>query len=126
LKRFLYDKITSRQYSSSRVGSKPITITNSNSSVTPRDGGPLSRFLGDVNSSDEEGVEVIPSVTSYSNFNSPSPVVPVPVPTPPKPSRYINPETEIQVNIESDANVISQDVHTKISEAEETSERSGV
>jgi len=44
--------------------------------VTSRDGGPLSHFLGEDTSTDEE---VIPSVTSYSN--SPSPAVP----TPPKP-----------------------------------------
>jgi hypothetical protein len=38
-----------------------------------RDGGPLSHFLGEDTSTDEE---VIPSVTSYSS--SPSPAVPVP------------------------------------------------
>jgi hypothetical protein len=48
--------------------------------VIPRDGGPLSHFLGEDTSADE----VIPSVTSY--FNSPSPVVPVP--TSPKPEPF--------------------------------------
>ena len=46
---------------------------NSNIAI-PRDGGPLSHFLGEDTSTDEK---VIPSVTSYSN--SPSPVVQVPI-----------------------------------------------
>jgi len=56
------------------VGKAVTTNTNwsANSNiVTSRDGGPLSHFLGEDTSTDEE---VVPSVTSYSN--SPSPVVP--------------------------------------------------
>jgi hypothetical protein len=97
------------------------------SNVIPRDGGPLSHLLGDNNtnhtSTDEE--EVIPSVTSYSN--SPSPVVLVPTSLiPPKPEPFSepkprdlfiikDPETEMQVNIESNANVkyINQDVNSQ-------------
>ena len=52
-------------------------LANSNIAI-PRDGGPLSHFLGHDTSTDE----VIPSVTSYSN--SPSPVVP----TSPKPKPF--------------------------------------
>src|SRR5215469_4217365 len=68
---------------SRRPGAGKAVTTNTNWSansniVIPRDGGPLSHFLGEDTSTDEE---VIPSVTSYSN--SPSPVVPVP--TSPKP-----------------------------------------
>ena len=59
------------------VGKAVTTNTNwsANSNIVIlRDGGPLSHFLAEDTSTDEE---VIPSVTSY--FNSPSPVVPVPI-----------------------------------------------
>jgi hypothetical protein len=48
--------------------------------VIPRDGGPLSHFLGEDTSTDE----VIPSVTSYSKL--PSPVVRVPTSSKPGPT----------------------------------------
>src|SRR5262249_32318696 len=67
-----------------RVGKAVATNTNwsANSNIViPRDGGPLSHFLDEDTSTDEE---VIPSVSSYSN--SPSPVVPVP--TSPKPDPF--------------------------------------
>ncbi len=54
------------------TGQATITTTNSNSNIViPRDGGPLSHFLGENNahhtSTDDE--EVIPPVTSYSNYH---------------------------------------------------------
>jgi predicted transcriptional regulator len=74
----------------SGVGKAVTTNTNwsANSNIViPRDGGRLSHFLGEDNSTDDE---VIPSVTSYSNSPSPE----VPVPTSPKQERFPEPKSE--------------------------------
>jgi hypothetical protein len=82
-------------------------ITNSNSNVIPRDGGPLSHLLCDDNSTDEE--EVITPVTSYSNL---------PSSVPPTVSMSLYPNTNIPSNFNPYFNPYQNNINPQISKPE--------
>jgi hypothetical protein len=105
----------------SGIGQVTKSNANSNSNVVSRDGGPLSYFLGEDNanhaSTDEED--------SYSNSQSSVPPASgsaSAIPPKSEPLFIKDPETEMQINIESGVKYINQYITTQDETTEEEEE----